>query len=124
MPKRAMSISPDSSGETCIGHCKRDDVDVYIGRGPDGVALGDVALGERGWLGNPFTVEEHGRQGSIERFEVVFVAALESSPALRERVAESSGKTLGCWCRTVGECEPACHGDVIAKYAELLARDS
>ena len=124
VPDRMMSHTTDGTETVSVGHCKRDDVDVYIGRGPNGGAFGDVGIGERGWLGNPFTVEEYGRQGCIERFEVAFVAALESTPELREEVAQLAGETLGCWCRTVDECGPACHGDVIAKYAELLAHDS
>ena len=109
------------NSETRVGHTLNDDCDVYIGRNGDQNGFGTVPVGERGWLGNPFTVEEHGREGCIDRFEVAFVAALEANPQLREEIAALSGKTLGCWCQDVDADGPACHGEVIKKYADKLA---
>jgi len=106
--------------ETKVGHCKRDSTDVYIGRGPGGRDMLSTPIGKRGWLGNPHTVEEHGRAGSIERFRKAFEHRLENDPEFRQRVAELQGKTLGCWCQTVDEDSPACHGEVIAEWADRL----
>lgn len=106
--------------QTRVGHCKRDTTDVYIGRGPDGVAFGDVAPADRGGLGNPYSVEEYGRETCIALFREDFEEAIPNDVDLREFVASLHGQTLGCWCRSVDEDSPACHGDVIAEWADRL----
>lgn len=109
------------STDTLVGHCKRDETDVYIGRGPNGTALGDVPIGERGWLGNPFPLEKFSREESIARFDVALRAKLNSDEEFAAAVRSLSGERLGCWCQRLTECEPACHGEVIAHYADELA---
>lgn len=106
---------------TQVGHCKRDSTDIYIGRGPDGRDMLTTAIGQRGWLGNPHTVADHGREGCIKRFRKAFEHRIDTDAEFRHRIKELSGKTLGCWCRSVTEDEPACHGDVIAEWADRLA---
>lgn len=106
---------------TLVGHCKRDQTDVYIGRGRGGADMLSTAPPARGWLGNPHRVEDHGREGCIIRFRKAFETRLENDPEFRRRVGHLAGKTLGCWCRSVDEDEPACHGDVIAEHADRLA---
>jgi hypothetical protein len=109
--------------ETAVGHTKRDETDVYIGRGPGGRDMLNTPVGRRGWLGNPHTVDDHGREGAIERFRRAFEHRLENDLEFRERVRQLAGSTLGCWCRQAHEDGPACHGDVIAEHADRLAAD-
>jgi len=120
---RAHCVGPCSTGtkkvksmnETQVGHCKRDETDVYIGRGQDADDMLDVNPTRRGWLGNPFTLDGHSREESIRRFRMVFEWRLEADPEFREAVKALHGKTLGCWCQGVDEKYPACHGEVIAE---------
>jgi hypothetical protein len=114
-------VTDGGVSQTHVGHCKRDDYDVYIGRGPGGRDMLDTPVGEPGWLGNPHRVDDHGRAGSIERFRIAFESRLENDSTFRRAVANLHGKTLGCWCRSVTATEPACHGDVIVEHAERLA---
>jgi len=112
------------SDETRVGHCKADDTDVYIGRGPGGRHMSETEVGERGWLGNPFALDDgYARAESIERFRDVFEQALDERPEFRAAVRDLSGQRLGCWCQRLDDDEPACHGEVIAEWADGLAAD-
>jgi hypothetical protein len=84
----------------------------------------DAKIGTRGWLGNPFTVEDYGREGCIEEFRDAFEERLETDDEFRAAVADLSGKTLGCWCQRVDEDSPACHGEVIAEWADRLGAEA
>lgn len=107
-----------------------DDCDVYVGRGDSQVNFrdyvdGEVAAGDRGWLGNPFITQEAGgpysRKESVARFAAAFEARLQCDPELRKRVAAFHGKTVGCWCQRADEEDgDACHGEVIAHWADRL----
>lgn len=84
--------------------------------------MSNTPIGERGWLGNPFALDDgHSRDESIELFEEQFLIRLITDEQFAEAIAELSGDTLGCWCRSVQADEPACHGDVIARWADNLA---
>jgi hypothetical protein len=109
------------SDSTRVGHCKRDKTDVYIGRGPGGRDMLSTAVGARGWLGNPHSVDDYGRDGCIERFRKAFETRLERDAEFRTAVEDLHGKTLGCWCQSVDNDGPACHGEVIAEWADKLA---
>jgi len=111
------------SDETKVGHTKADSTDVYIGRGPGGRDMLETPIGKRGWLGNPHTLEDYDREGSIKRFRKAFEHRLENDDEFRARVADLSGSTLGCWCQRVDADGPACHGEVIAEWADRLADD-
>lgn len=106
---------------TRVGHTLTDETDVYVGRGPDAKAMGDVPIGEKGWLGNPYTVKEYGREESIERFRVDFTQRIATDGEFRDAVEDLAGKTLGCWCQTLEDDDPACHAEVIAEWADMLA---
>ena len=107
--------------ETNVGHCKQDRTDVYIGRGQNGRHMLSVAKpGKRGWLGNPFTLENHHRGASIAKFREAFEDKLDRDSEFREAVKELEGKTLGCWCQSVDEQGPPCHGEVIAEWVDKL----
>lgn len=99
--------------DTEVVHCKKDSFDVYIGRGRGDGHILNTEIGERGWLGNPFPVDEHGRVQCIERFRKEFEARLDDDEEFREAVEDLRGETLGCWCKP-----KACHGDVIVEYLE------
>lgn len=110
---------------TPVGHWKEDndEIDVYCGRsGSDGNLrhLNNTEVGERGWLGNPFTLDEYSREESISRFRGEFEKSLSNDQQLSDAVAGLKGKTLGCWCRKLDENYPACHCDVIAEWADRL----
>lgn len=111
------------SDETCVGHCKADPTDVYIGRGPDGRDVTSPYMGgRRGWLGNPFALDDgYARAESIRLFRRVFEYKLDSDSEFRAAVREVSGQRLGCWCQRLDDDEPACHGEVIAEWADRLA---
>jgi hypothetical protein len=109
--------------ETRVGHCRHDDVDVYIGRGENDAHLLNTDIGERGWLGNPFHVDDHGRGQCIERFRAEFEARLQEDDEFREAVAQLKGKVLGCWCQRLEEDGPACHGEAIAEWVDRLVDD-
>lgn len=109
-------------GHTRVGHCKRDETDVYVGRGPNGRAMDETPVGERGWLGNPYPLDDVDSRGaSIEAFRADFVARLKADQAFRDAVRGLSGKTLGCWCQSLEADQPACHAEVVAEYADRLA---
>jgi len=81
---------------TKVVHCKRERHDVYIGRPSK-------------W-GNPFAI---GRDGDRDEVIVKYEAWLLTQPQLLAALDELKGKTLGCWC-----APQACHGDVLARYAD------
>ena len=85
-----------------VVHCKREEFDVYVGRGSK-------------W-GNPYshkegTLAEHvvgSRSEAIQKFEEYLL----SNEELMGSLSELKGKTLGCWCKP-----KSCHGDIILRYA-------
>lgn len=116
----------DTSGSyrTEVGHCKADETDVYVGRGPNGRHMESTPhVHQRGWLGNPYPVDNYGREESLRRFMESFRHKLSYDPEFREAVGELAGSVLGCWCQRLDEDEPACHAEIIAEHAERIARD-
>ncbi|WP_440767565.1 DUF4326 domain-containing protein [Natronorubrum sp. DTA7] len=77
---------------TRVGHCRKDETDVYIGRadGGDGHLL-NTPIGERGWLGNPHPKDDHGRAECIELFREDF----EDDQEFRAAVRQLEGDRLG-----------------------------
>jgi hypothetical protein len=84
---------------------------IHIKDAPDGWKTDDqfVYIGRPGPWGNPFTVQEYGREGCIEMFR----AYLDANPFLKELVPDLKGKTLVCYCKP-----QACHGDVLVALVE------
>jgi hypothetical protein len=110
-------------GPTRVGHCKRDETGVYVGRGPGGRSMNDTEVGTRGWLGNPYTLSNgYERTESIRLFREDFEARLRGDDEFRAAVRGLSGTVLGCWCRSIDDDAPACHAEVIAEHADRLAR--
>lgn len=127
-----------TESETRVGHCRSDEIDVYVGRGPDGRNIRDTPIGERGWLGNCFVIESNAtqahrdretitlvatREEAVERFREVFEELLADDDELRRAVRDLSGSRLGGWCQTLDADGPACHAEVIAEWADRLASD-
>lgn len=111
---------------TRVGHVIEDgeDIDVYAARGSGRKAMGEVPIGKRGWLGNPYTLEDaDSRAACIEAFKADFIARLKQDTEFRDAVVDLSGKTLGCFCQTIDEEGPACHAEVIAEHADRLASE-
>ncbi|THE65834.1 DUF4326 domain-containing protein [Salinadaptatus halalkaliphilus] len=108
---------------TRVGHCKQDDCSVYIGRGYDGEAMGDVEIGERGWLGNPYPLDDgYSREESIRLFALDLLERIDEDPQFRKALFDIQGETLGCWCHGLDEEEPACHGDVLARAIDAIQK--
>lgn len=105
---------------TKVGHCKADNTDQYVGRGPNGRDMTNTPVGERGWLGNPYSLDSHSREESVEKFARDFCERLQADSNFAEAVASLKGDVLGCWCQGVDESEPACHAEVIAEAADIL----
>jgi hypothetical protein len=104
-----------------VGHCRQDDVDVYIGRhgGSDSHLL-NTAIGEPGWLGNPFPLSTFDREESIAAFTKALTTRIDREPLFARALAEQvHGQVLGCWCRRLDEVEPICHGDVLVDAAAM-----
>jgi hypothetical protein len=86
------------SAPTTVVHCKKAPFDIYIGR--------------PGKWGNPFVI---GKDGTREEVIAKYEAYLLSTPVLIAALHELKGKALGCWCAPL-----ACHGDILAKYADEI----
>jgi hypothetical protein len=71
----------------------------------DGAAL--VARPSR-W-GNPYSIEEYGREQAIEMYEQRLLANHE----LRAQLPSLTGRRLACYCKL----DEPCHADVLARLA-------
>jgi len=110
--------------QTRVGHCKADETDVYAGRGPGGRDMTETPVGKRGWLGNPYTLDDYDRAESIAEFREHFEDRLDEDKAFREAVRDLAGDVLGCWCQRLDDNEPACHAEVIAEHADRLGAEN
>ena len=91
-----------------VVHCKKDEYDVYIGRGSK-------------W-GNPYTHKE----GTTAKYIVAtrdeaianYEGYLLGNEELMAALPELRGKVLACWCKDING-KGSCHGDILLKYANL-----
>lgn len=124
---RAESDVPELDGTIEVGHMRSgSDHDVYGGRASgEGVRhMGNTEPPVRGWLGNPYqmdddTVEE--RRRVIAAYLRDFLEHLEADDCFREAVLGLRGQRVACWCRGVTqERTPStwCHLDVVACWLE------
>jgi len=89
----------------------------YIGRVDGGKGhMNSRDTEEDGWLGNPYTKEDYGRERCIEKFREDFEKRLEDDEEFRQGVKNLAGHRLLCWCQTVNDDGPACHGEVIREW--------
>jgi hypothetical protein len=83
---------------TTVVNLKKDDYEVYIGRG--------------GQWGNPFIVGVDGtRSEVIDKYR----QWIKTQPQLLAQLHILRGKRLGCFCKPL-----ACHGDVLVELCEEL----
>lgn len=98
-----------------VVHCKRDEYDVYVGRGK----------GSK-W-GNPFSHKEgtaaqfrvESREEAIAAHRRWLWAQIKSGEVSLEELAELRGKRLGCWCAPYH----ACHAENLVAAAEWAAEE-
>lgn len=113
--------------DTQVGHCQRDDVDVYIGRDRRNDELkhmNNTSIEEGGWLGNPYRLEDgYSREESVQLFEEDLVNRIETDPDFRRALIDLHGLVLGCWCQELDEDDPSCHGEIIVKHVDRLATE-
>lgn len=108
--------------KTRVGKHNESATTVYIGREDGGDAhMNSVDVGQAGQFGNPYPKSKYGRQKCIELFREDFEKRLESDEAFRKAVADLQGEVLGCHCQRVNDDGPACHGEVIAEWADRLS---
>ena len=69
-----------------------------------------IYVGRPTRFGNPFRIDEHGRQQAIELYEE-WIQQPEQKLVLDEARQLFRGKNLACWCRP-GE---PCHADVLLR---------
>jgi len=102
----------------------KEEHDVYLGRGKNGKDMITADVGQRGWLGNPYKIKEHGgqytREQSLERYETLLRNQLENDPVFREAFKDLQGKKLGRWCSP----DEDCHGDIIIQVLESVEKKS
>lgn len=89
--------------------------DVYGGRGKKDAHLLNTTPGHRGWLGNPFRLEDHDRAEAIAKYAKAFLGRVQVAE-FAERVEQLRGQRVACWCRRSDEHEPRCHLDVVRAY--------
>jgi hypothetical protein len=118
-----------SPGETPIPETRvvhRDEAhDVYIGRGDGGDAhLNNTAIGEIGWLGNPYKAQSAGgdytREQSIALYRADVLHRIDHDSTFATALADLKGQRLACYCRHARESTPACHGDVLVAVIDAL----
>ncbi len=110
-----------TGGRTRVGLWMEDDCDVYAGRANGGENhLLNTEPGERGWLGNPFTVDEFGREQAIAKYTHAVLHRCERDVEFRNALGDlqGDGVVLGCWCRRLEDDEPACHCDVLVRLID------
>lgn len=87
---------------------------------PRFVYIGREGKGMDGYFGNPFKLTAGETRGAtIERFESYARTRIGESPDYRMRVEALHDKFLVCFCAPA-----ACHGDVLARLAWELHKDT
>lgn len=124
MSDPATSREETPGSPTRVGHCKRDDCTVYIGRNRSGGELrhmNNTPIGERGWLGNPYPLDDgYSRKESVAKFTEDLLARVDSDPEFRKALYELQGETLGCWCQGLSDDEPLCHGEPLSRVIDAI----
>jgi len=73
-----------------------------------------VYVGRPTAWGNPFTVDDYGRQSAVNEFKRwVTQSSNERAVWIREHIYELKGKDLACWC----PLDSPCHADVLLELA-------
>ncbi|WP_276253606.1 DUF4326 domain-containing protein [Halomontanus rarus] len=122
VPLEELDDLDDASDErTRVGMWMEDDCDVYAGRAKSGESnLLNTEPGDRGWLGNPYSVERFGREQAIAMYTHAVLHRCEQDVEFRNALGDlqGTGTVLGCWCRRLEDDEPACHCDVLVRVID------
>lgn len=114
MDMESVDMLGRDDGVTRVVNLRRRGCEVYIGRGPGGTHMMNTDPRERGWLGNPYIVNnEDERIDAVLNFLDDFVDKLKSDEEFYNEVKKIEGRNLGCFC-----APKLCHGDVIIKFIE------
>lgn len=76
-------------------------------------ASNEVYIGRPSIWGNPFKI---GKNATREQVIKLYEEYLKKHPALMKQLPDLVDKVLVCWCKP-----EACHGDILAKYANELS---
>lgn len=92
----------NSNKRTVVVNKKKDNYDVYIGRGSK--------------YGNPYIIGEDGsRDIVIRKYKEYFYENLASCEFTDKELYKLKNKRLGCFCKPEN-----CHGDIIADYVDSI----
>lgn len=91
-----MSMSPVRVQRRRTNGWRMPENTVYVGRGSE-------------W-GNPYKVQEYGRQGAVDIYRADITTVRIVVQNIRD---ELRGKNLACWCRL----DQPCHADVLLELA-------
>lgn len=106
----------DEGGEPTITVCHvREPYDIYGGRGRQAAHLLNTPVGQRGWLGNPYRLDDHDRDTAVAKYARAFLGRLRTTE-FSDAVEDLRGQRVACWCRRSDEAEPRCHLDVVRAF--------
>jgi hypothetical protein len=103
---------PDERRGITVCHVD-EEYDTYGGRERGNRHLSNTAVGDRGWLGNPYRLADHSRSTAIEKFTETYRDRLRSDEDFVNAVLSLEGDRVACHCRHSTERTPACHLDVV-----------
>jgi hypothetical protein len=101
--------------ETLVICHVHENYDYYGARGSKNAHLLNTTPGHRGWLGNPYRLQDHDRREAIAKYAKAFLGRVQT-PGFADRVEQLRGARVACWCRRSDEHEPRCHLDVVRAY--------
>lgn len=81
-------------------------------KGAEKPPSGAVYIGRPSYWGNPFPVEENGREYAIKRYREWLLDDPVGVQVAQSARTHLRGKDLVCWC-----APRACHGDVLLEIA-------
>lgn len=78
--------------------------------------IGTVKVDRTTRFGNPFRVEEHGRERALDLFAEILSQPERNYPSDALLLTALGGRDLACWCRL----ELPCHADLLLAHVEAL----
>jgi hypothetical protein len=72
----------------------------------------DIDITRNSLFGNPFSVEQYGREKCLKYFRSYFEDRINKDADFRRHVLELAGQRLGCVCKPHLDC----HGDIIQEW--------
>jgi len=99
----------------------KDSNNIYIGRGFVLVIDGIRFPTENSIWSNPYKIDESKkitRDDVIAKYRTYIIQKIENDSALKDKLLQLKGKTLGCWCKPDG-----CHGDILIELIDKYSRE-